>query len=131
MRMTVTSRTRYKAQATREGQWWVISVPGVRGVHTQARRLGQIEETVREALALVLEVDPGSFDIDYDAVLPGPLAELTRHAAACRQEAEAAQAEASRVMIETAERLRDAGFSVRDVGALLGVSFQRAAQLLA
>lgn len=120
----------HKARAVREGQWWVISVPGVRGVHTQARRIGQIEATVRDALALVLEVDPESFDVDYDVVLPGPLAELTEQVAAIRQEAEVAQADASRLMRETAERLREAGYSVRDVGALLGVSFQRIAQLM-
>ncbi|WP_405105727.1 hypothetical protein OG559_19495 [Micromonospora sp. NBC_01405] len=32
----------------RSGNWWSISVPGLRGVHSQARRLDQVEDMARE-----------------------------------------------------------------------------------
>jgi predicted RNase H-like HicB family nuclease len=44
--------------------WYVGSVPGLRGCHTQARSLDELTERVREAIALCLEdetEEPGEF----------------------------------------------------------------------
>lgn len=62
-------RQRYNALCTREGNWWAIDVPGVPGVHTQAKRLDQAEAMARYAVALMLEVPPDSFDVEVTPVL--------------------------------------------------------------
>ncbi|SBT51113.1 type II toxin-antitoxin system HicB family antitoxin [Micromonospora auratinigra] len=53
----------YTASCVRSDGWWAISVPEVEGVFSQARRLDQVEAMAREAIALMLDVDPQSFDI--------------------------------------------------------------------
>jgi predicted RNase H-like HicB family nuclease len=40
--------------------YYVGSVPGLRGCHTQARSLDDLIERMREVIALCLEVDGGS-----------------------------------------------------------------------
>jgi hypothetical protein len=56
-------------------------------------------------------------------------AELAR-ARDLRRQAERTQAEAATLVRDVARKLREQGLSVADVGTVLGVSFQRASQLL-
>ena len=56
-------RPRYTAIAERDGTWWAITVPELPGVFSQARRLDRVEYMARDAIALMLEVPPDSFDI--------------------------------------------------------------------
>ena len=55
--------TTYSAVCRRSAKWWAISVPKVKGVHTQARRLDQAAAVAREAIALVLDVDPATVQV--------------------------------------------------------------------
>lgn len=41
---------------------YVGVVPGVRGVHTQAASLDELQRNLREVLALCYEENPGDFD---------------------------------------------------------------------
>ena len=43
-----------------EDGWWVIEVPEVRGVHTQAKRLDKVACMAADAVGLMAEVDPAS-----------------------------------------------------------------------
>ena len=61
--------TTYTAVARRAGDWWAISVPELKGVHTQARRLSRVEAMARDAIALMLDVPPDLLE---------PLAHLPR-----------------------------------------------------
>ena len=58
------------ARFQRSGDWWAISVPQLRGVHTQARRLQKAEAMVRDAIALFLDVPSDSFDVRIEPLLP-------------------------------------------------------------
>ena len=40
-----------------EDGWYVASVPALRGCHTQAKTLGELDERIREAIALCLEAE--------------------------------------------------------------------------
>ncbi len=42
-----------------EDNWYVATVPSLRGCHTQARTLAELDERIREAVALCLEIESG------------------------------------------------------------------------
>ncbi len=131
--MTMDSPLRgYRVDAVRSGDWWAITVPDLRGVFSQARRLNQVEPTAREAIAMMLDVDesevgPVDVHVQPPHEVAGLLDEL-HHSVSVAEEASAAAARARR---EAAKLLRDAGFPMRDIGHLLGVSHQRISQILA
>ncbi len=56
----------YRVTATREGDWWSLVAQDVQGreIASQARRLDQADAVIREAIALVLDVDDDGFEVD-------------------------------------------------------------------
>lgn len=128
--VAVSDRKAYTARCARSGGWWAISVPEVRGVHTQARRLEQAEAMVREAIALVLDVAEDSFDVALAPELPPELEQAIAAMGRSKQEAAAAQKAAAEAAAATARALVGAGLTVRDAGRVLGISYQRVAQLV-
>jgi predicted RNase H-like HicB family nuclease len=124
-------RKTYTARCQRSGDWWAISVPELRGVHTQARRLEKAEAIVRDAIALFLDVPSDSFDVRIEPVLPRDLQGKVGRARKVRGEAEVLQREAAIASAEVAADLvRTAHLTVRDAGRVLGLSHQRITQLL-
>jgi hypothetical protein len=102
----------------------------VPGAFSQARRLDQVEEMAREAIALVRDLPPDEIDVVVHPEIPDPEIEtLLRDVRYHRNVAEEAAELAASGSIEAAKRLAERGYGVRDIGSLLGVSFQRAAQL--
>jgi len=47
----------YRVEAERSGDWWAITVPSLSGLFSQTKRLDQVEATVREAIAMMLDID--------------------------------------------------------------------------
>ena len=124
-------RKTYTARCQRSGDWWAISVPELRGVHTQARRLEKAEAMVRDAIALFLDVPSESFDVRIEPVLPRDLQGKVGRARKVRGEAEVLQREAAIASAEVAADLvQTAHLTVRDAGRVLGLSHQRITQLL-
>jgi predicted RNase H-like HicB family nuclease len=124
-------RKTYTARCQRSGDWWAISIPELRGVHTQARRLEKAEAMARDAIALFLDVPSDSFDVRVEPVLPGDLQKRVSRLRKVRSEAEALQREAAMASAEVAADLvRIAHLTVRDAGRVLGLSHQRITQLL-
>ncbi|HEY1827634.1 MAG TPA: hypothetical protein VGF87_06405 [Acidimicrobiales bacterium] len=120
----------YTVVATRDGKWWSLEVAEVPGVFSQARRLDQAEEMARDALALFLDVAPDSFEVKVDPQFDERTQELLRSLGEARAAVEARQREVATAMREVADRLmRQQGLTVRDVGVVMGVSFQRVAQV--
>ena len=54
------------AVCTRSGGWWAVEVPEIPGLFTQARRLDQVEDMVRDA-ATVTSVSPQRVSALQDA----------------------------------------------------------------
>lgn len=127
--MVAELRPLYQALAERDGSWWAIRVPELRGVYSQARRLADVEMMARDAISLVLDVLPGTFDISVEPVLDGDIAQLVDQARADRIEAERAARRASEQLRAAVDRLAVAGLTVRDIAHLLGLSHQRVAQV--
>ncbi|UZJ24764.1 HicB family toxin-antitoxin system [Rhodococcus antarcticus] len=123
--------TTYQVEVTREGKWWMVAVPAL-DVITQARRYADIGTTARELVAVVTD-EPLSHvtvhihlrDVDGIPNLDDTVTELTTRAAAAEQERKDLQARKAAL----AQSLVKANVPVRDVGSLLGVSYQRAQQL--
>lgn len=124
--MKVTARVR------RSGGWWAVDVPEVDGVFTQAKRLDQVVEQTADAVAVMLDANPADVEVTIDAarVLDAAIEAQVEQARALAEQAEQTQREASAAMRAAVESLRGkVRLSVRDAGALLGVSHQRVGQL--
>src|SRR5450759_941252 len=121
----------YTARCQHSGDWWAISVPELKGVNTQARRLEKAEAMARDAIALFLDVPTDSFEVRVEPILPRELQKKVGRAKKVRGEAEELQAEAATVSAAVAADLvQGAHLTVRDAGRVLGLSHQRIAQLL-
>jgi len=120
----------YRANLTRDGRYWNVRVPEVKR-STQARNLAEAEAMARDLIAIMEDVPPDSFAVEVKIVLPNDVRRELERSADLREQAAKAQAEAARLAREVAVRLRDElGMSLRDIGRALGVTFQRAKQLL-
>ncbi len=117
--------TTYRVIATREADWWSLVAFDVEGreVASQARRLDQAEAAIREAIALVLDVDDDAFDVDITPDLSqvgvsGATLEALQLRRALAEMTERSRRETPAVVAE----LRRSGLTVRDVAGLLGVT---------
>jgi predicted RNase H-like HicB family nuclease len=123
-------RKAYTAQCRRVGDWWAIDVPEVPRLHTQARRLDQVEGMARDAIALLLDVPDDSFDVVVQPVLPQRLKIEVERVRRLREEADAIQREATFASTKAvADLASKAHLTVRDIGRILGISHQRVDQL--
>jgi predicted RNase H-like HicB family nuclease len=127
----VKTKKTYSAKAVRSGDWWAITIPELKGVHSQARRLDQAEAMAREAISLFRDVPPDSFEVTVIPVLPAPVQADVDRARAVRGEADELQREAAIATARAARELvKEAKLTVREAGQILGMSHQRVAQLL-
>lgn len=119
----------YTAIATRSDGWWAVEVPAVDGLLTQTRRLDQIPDMVRDALAFFPEIEDEPAAAEIVVKVDGAEQSLAAHARGLNDQAKAAQKAASAAMTAAAADLAGRGLPYRDIGHLLGVSFQRAQKL--
>lgn len=120
----------YHARVERGEQLWLVTVPEI-GRTTQARSLREVEPMARDLIAVMEQVVPDSFHLVTDVVFPSSAKAHWERAADLRAAAAATQAEAAAEARAAARELAAMGLTVRDIGVVLGVSFQRAQQMLA
>jgi hypothetical protein len=124
------SKPVYTAVCRRVGGWWAIDVAQLRGVHTQARRLDQVEAMTRDVVALMRNVPPDSFQVVVEPHLDDDADQTVAASEAATRRAREAAEEASRLQREAAATLLNKyRLTVRDAGMLLHVSPQRVSQL--
>ena len=119
----------YTAKVVRFGDWWAIDVPEVPGIHTQTKSLEDVEAMAVDAIAATLDIPHESVLIRVDTTLDEETAKLVEEAHQAREAAARAQAEAAEAVTTTVKHLGTRGVSVRDAGFLLGMSYQRVAQI--
>ena len=124
-------RPTYTAMARRSGRWWAITIPELGGVFSQARRLDGVERMAREAIAMTLDVDSTSFDIDVVEILEPRTEDELEDVRSVRAAAAALQQRANGKTREFVVDLHRSGYPLRDIAHLVGISHQRVAQLLA
>ncbi|NJE80003.1 XRE family transcriptional regulator [Olsenella sp. SW781] len=114
------------ARVTRSEGWWAISVEEIQGLFTQARRLDQVADMVRDAASL-LGVDVGT--VEVLPVLDSDSQRMLEELETARREAEEKQRISSGLTREVIRRFRDEGLTLRDIASLVGLSQQRVAVL--
>ena len=125
------SKQTYRVEAVRSGDWWAITVPGLAGVFSQAKRLDQVESRAREAIAMMADIDEAFVGhLEIHITPPGTTKELLETLETTVTAAAEAETKAARAREEAALALRAEGLPLRDVGRLIGVSHQRVHQLL-
>ena len=124
--------TTYQVTATRDGDRWSLVASNVEGreVASQSRRLDQADAAIREAIALVLDVDHDTVDVDITPELERvEISDETLGVLALRRELAELSDRARRRTPAAVAELRAAGLTVRDVAQLLGVTPSRVSQI--
>ncbi len=121
----------YTARVTRDGRWWVIDIPEL-DVTTQARRFRDVPRMATESIALTTDASVHDIRVTIDVADVGgiDLAASVAAISSTRHQRDKLEARLAEDVRSLAQRLAAAGITVRDIGDLLGVSFQRAHQLI-
>lgn len=122
----------YSVSVTRDGKWWMIAVPELDAL-TQARRLGDVATNARELIALETGVALDEVEIEQRIELEPGGEDIANRVAQINEERAkliAAEARVKAAAEAFAKELASARVPVRDIGTLLGVTFQRASQLV-
>lgn len=120
----------YRVVVTREGDNWLADVSELEGAHTFSRSLFGLRRAVEDVIVLAADLPDDAvpdviFEYDVDDEIVTNAAQLGRtRAELARQEAEA-QAETAGAI----DRLRAAGYSMRDAATLLGITPGRVSQV--
>jgi hypothetical protein len=118
----------YSVRARRWSGGWELHIAGV-GV-TQVSTLARAVPQVRDYLETLYDVDVTDVEVDVIPELGG-LEHRVRRSRERTRAAEQAQREAALEAKQVARALREAGLSVSDTAAVLGVSRGRVSQLAA
>jgi hypothetical protein len=122
---------KYLVEVTREGRWWLISVPEIDGV-TQARRLADVEKMARDLIAITLDLRLSEVAVDVTLNIDDIDVQSTIKAIHKEKEDAAFLEEDAAAKTKTlVKELVAHNVPLRDIGAMLGLSFQRVHQLAA
>lgn len=119
----------YHVRAERSGRFWAVHVTDL-DIWTQARHLRELDAMARDLIAGHLDVPADSLSLDVEVITPVDAAEHLARSAALAAQADQARADSAAEVRVAARLMHEAGMPMRDVGAILGVSHQRAHQLI-
>lgn len=120
----------FTSTAHKDGRWWVVQCDQEPGALSQVARLDQAAEHQREAIAFVAELDESEVDVVVTPVVDDAVSGLLARARDDRQQSDELARSATDGFRKAARSMADEGYSVRDIGAIIGVSHQRAAQIV-
>ncbi|MHA3683517.1 hypothetical protein ACXR2T_06525 [Leucobacter sp. HY1910] len=119
----------FTVHAERSGKWWVLQADEAPGAITQVRRLSEADEII-EAISFVTELPEHEITISVVPVLPVAVEAQLSEASRLREIAKQSQSAAAAAARAAARQLHEEfHMSVREIGEVLGVSYQRAHQL--
>src|SRR6218665_38327 len=133
--------TTFAVTIERHGRFWEIEIPDIEGGYTQARNLAEVDLMARDCIAAFKGIAADSFEIDLTVKLPDSVQKHLSDAQALAEQAATAQAQAQaeaqgKGEAEAAQesgaarKLKAAGLTLREIGSMLGISYQRAHQLV-
>jgi DNA-directed RNA polymerase specialized sigma24 family protein len=119
----------YEAVLVEENDVWLIEAVGLQGVRSFGRTIASAVANIREAIAAAEDLDEwGELHLVISVGDETTTAALDRFREAKRNE-ESASAERHAALKTAILALRAEGLSYRDIGAVIGMSHQRVAQL--
>ena len=121
----------YEITVYRDGRWWMVAIPEIDGL-TQARKLREAPRMAMEYIALATDQDASEFEVAITQLRFDDI-DVTQHLAQIRDErarADALDRSAAARAAALAKDLSAASVSVREIGAAMNISFQRASQLV-
>lgn len=118
----------YRATVTRDGRFWLVHVDGVGS--TQARHLRELDTMAKDLITVMTGEPEPRIVVDYDIRLPAEVQDHLRRSEELRAVSAEAQARAAAEVRSAARQLHEQGVGLRDLGKVLGVSHQRAHQLV-
>jgi hypothetical protein len=120
------------AHVKRVGKAWAIDVRDVRGtaIHTQAHALGDVSEMVADAVSLIAAIPASTVQVTMDVTLSPKVRPHIANVVRLRARADEAQSKAGQEPRAAAKELKESGLPLRDIGEVLGVSYQGAHQLV-
>lgn len=128
----VKTKTNYQVTVEREPGFWIIRVPEIPEVVTQARRMADVKENAREAIAVWTDKRVEDVDVTVTVVVPPVVQTALDEAQRLQREAGERLERAGTATSEAARWLtKELGLTLREAAEILGVSFQRVAQLVA
>ena len=119
------------AQCERYEGWWCVSVPEVRGLFTQVRRLDQVEEWVLDAASMLDDQPADGWQVEVVPMLSPADQKVIDEAKAGRMQLRQVESVAAKASRAAVARLRSQGLPIRDVATLMGVSPQRVSAIAA
>lgn len=132
--MTTTENTdtrAYRVEVVRSGNWWAITVPDLPGTFSQAKRLDQVEANAREAITLMTDSEEDEVKLDIHVNTDPDIAELITALHASSHATRKARDNEAKTRRQVVRALKKKDLPTRDIGALIGLSHQRVAQILA
>lgn len=121
----------YQAEITRDGKWWMIHIPEVDGL-TQARRLSEANQMAREYIALTTNTSIDNIKVEtvIKEIANLNIAEEMTIITQEREQAKKLESDSMERATELAKQLAAKEIPVRDIGVIIGQSYQRAHQLI-
>ena len=127
----VRATTNYPVTVEREPGFWIVRVPALPEVVTQARRMGEVKENARQAIAVWTDRPIDDIDVTVTVVVPTVVQAALDEAQRLQKEASERLERAGTATSEAARWLtKELGLTLREAAEILGVSFQRVAQLV-
>lgn len=105
---------------------WLVRMAEDERVHTWGKTLAQAKRHVRDAVTLWAETP---VDVVDQVNPPSPAAQAVERYRQLRADQQNLAVELARAAVIAEGALRQAGLSVREAGAVLGISHQRVSQL--
>lgn len=127
------AKKKYKAvfSLDTDGRWiGRVALSKRAGANTHGRTIEQVRERMREAVAALLDCEPDAFELIEDVQLPAAARKRVESAQLAAEQAKRAEEKARTSTRTAAQALVRSGLSLRDAGAVLGVSRQRVDQIL-
>lgn len=121
--------TTYEATAERDGRGWHVWVPAI-SRSTSARWASEVQEMAKDLISAMTDLSVDAIEVAVEWKLPGAARGHVARSVKLREQAAKANAESAQEARLAARALHDAGLGSTEVGAVLGVSRQRAHQLI-
>lgn len=119
----------YQVLVDRDERFWRVRVPAVERT-TMARSLGEVEVMARDLIAVMTDEPADTLELEVHIDLPTQARHHLEEAARLRDVAATTNHQAAAEARAAAAALRADGLTVRDIGHALGISYQRAHQLI-